>query len=196
MQKTLILSFLLSMISLSLLAQEQINWLSWEEALEKQKEERKKILVDVYTDWCTWCKKMDSRTFQKPNIVKYVNENYYAVKFNAEQKDEIIFDNKSFSYVSGFGKRGYHELAAEIMNGRMSYPTVVFIDEQLEVIQPIPGFQTSRTFETIINYFAGNYYLNTPWHRFEENFRPGAPYTDPVLTPQSFQPTVQPVKNR
>ena len=106
MQKTLILSFLLSMISLSLLAQEQINWLSWEEALEKQKEERRKILVDVYTDWCTWCKKMDSRTFQKSNIVKYVNENYYAVKFNAEQKDEIIFDNKSYSYVSGFGKRG------------------------------------------------------------------------------------------
>jgi len=120
---------------------ETIEWLTWEEALERNKTEKRKIIVDVYTQWCTWCKKMDERTYKRENITKQINEDFYAVKFDAEQKEDIIFNNKIYSYVKGFGKKGYHELAQEIMNGRMSYPTTVFIDEDLNVIQPIPGFQ-------------------------------------------------------
>ncbi len=184
------------LLSISVQAQTTIDWLTWEEALEKNKVEKKKFLVDVHTAWCTWCKKMDARTFQKENIAEFVNQNFYAIKFDAEQKEDIIYDNKVYSYVSGFGKRGYHELAQEIMNGRMSYPTVVFIDSNLDVIQPIPGFQDSRTFEIIINYFAGDFHTTTPWHRYEENYKSGVPYTEPVITPAMVQPMVQPVKNR
>lgn len=172
-------------------AQTQIEWLSWEEALQRNQIEKKKILVDVYTQWCTWCKKMDARTYKKDHIAKMVNENFYAVRFDAGEKKDIIFNNKIYSYVSGFGKKGYHELAKEIMNGRMSYPTTVFIDEELNVIQPIPGFQGASTMKMIMAYFAGNHYMNVPWHKFEKDFKQ---YNNPG-TPLSIQPAVQPVKN-
>jgi len=115
MLKSLLIILSLTFFSFAVNGQDKIDWLTWEEALAKNSNEKKKFLVDVYTDWCTWCKKMDQRTFQKPHIVKYVNDNYYAVKFNAEQKEDIIYDNKVYHYVSGFGKRGYHELAEEII---------------------------------------------------------------------------------
>ena len=149
--------------------QTKINWLSWEEAIELSKDNKKKFFVDVYTNWCGWCKKMDVATFQKSHIAQYVNENYYAVKFNAEQKEEIQFKEKLYKFVSQ-GRRGYHELAAAITKGRLSYPTIVFLDEDLNVIQPIPGFQDAKSFEQIMTYFAGNYYQNTPWRKYTQNY--------------------------
>ncbi len=192
MTKFLITLLLAVAVQINISAQEEVNWLTWEEALELNKTERRKIIVDVGTSWCTWCKKMDARTYKRENIAKVINENFYAVRFDAETKEEIIFNNKLYSYVSSFGKKGYHELAEEIMNGRMSYPTTVFIDENLEVIQPIPGFQGPSTFKMIMAYFYGDHYMKTPWHKFEQEYKLNP---DPSLGPSNFQPSVQPVRN-
>ncbi len=72
----------------------KVNWLSWDEALELSKTESKKLFVNVYTEWCGWCKRMDALTFDQPHIAKYLNENFYPIKFDAEQKDDIEFDDK------------------------------------------------------------------------------------------------------
>ena len=179
----------------SISGQGQVTWVTWEEALQLSKTEKKKIVVDVYTEWCTWCKKMDAATFQKPNIADYINEHYYAIKFDAEQKADIIFNNKIYKFVSGgFGKRGHHELAKEIMNGRLSYPTVVFIDENLEVIQPIPGFQDAHTFEMIMTYFADNHYTTMPWPKYTKNYNNTDALAPVLSNPKSYQPVVRPVK--
>ena len=111
MFRSVLLSLIAILFCFTIVGQTSINWLTWEEALEKNKVEKKKFLVDVHTEWCSWCKKMDARTFQKELIASFVNEHFYAIKFDAEQKEDIIYDNKVYSYVSGFGKRGYHELA-------------------------------------------------------------------------------------
>lgn len=149
----------------------QIRWLTWEEAMQKSKVQKKKILVDVYTDWCGWCKKMDASTFRQPQIVKYVNDNYYAVKFNAEQKENIVFKGKTYSFVNN-GRRGYHELVAEFTRGRLSYPTIVFLDENQGLIQPVPGFKSPDQFEQIITYFGRNEHTRTPWETYQKAYKP------------------------
>ena len=150
---------------------EKINWLTWEEAIAKNKEEPKKILVDIYTDWCGWCKRMDTGTFQKKHIARYVNENYYAVKFNAEQKEEILFKEKIYGYTDN-GRRGYHELAAELTAGMLSYPTTVFLDEKMEVIQAIKGYKDPLSFEQIATYFGGDFHRKTPWENYQRVYVP------------------------
>jgi thioredoxin-related protein len=148
-----------------------INWLSWEQAIEKYKVSKRKILVDVYTDWCGWCKRMDASTFSQPHLARYINDNFYAVKLNGESKDDIIFNGQTFKFVKQ-GIRGYHELAAEITRGRLSYPTIVFIDENLEVIQPIPGYKEPNEFEMILTYFGENMHKKTPWDSYQRNYQP------------------------
>jgi thioredoxin-related protein len=147
----------------------KINWMTLEQAIEKSKTEKKKIFVDVYTDWCGWCKRMDETTFTDASVVEYMNANFYAVKFNAEQQQDIVFKNKTYHFKK-VGTRGYHELAAEWLNNRMSYPTVVFINEDLELIQPLPNYVEAARFETIITYFGTNSYKKTPWETYEKNF--------------------------
>ncbi len=192
--KTLIFTLLTGILGSVAFGQNKINWLTWEEALAKHSVEKKKILVDVYTDWCGWCKKMEASTFSTDIISDYVNENYYPVKFNAEQKADINYKNKTYKFVKGF-RRGYHELAFEIMNGRLSYPTVVFIDENLNTIQPIPGFQNVSTFEMIMTYFAEDHHKTTPWPKYEKTFvhQSARHNTDAV---KKKARVVQPVKNK
>lgn len=155
----------------TLASESRIHWLTWEEALKKAEKAPRKIFVDVYTDWCGWCKRMDKATFQQPHIVKYMNEHFYAVKFNAEMKEDIVFKGKTYSFVKN-GMRGHHELAAEITRGRLSYPTIVFLNEDLEVIQPIPGFKSPEDFEQIATYFGEDEHLKTPWESYQKNYKP------------------------
>ena len=130
--------------------------------MTKSEEEPKKFIVDMYTDWCGWCKRMDKMTFQNPEIATYVNENYIAIKFNAEQKDEVTYKENLYKFVSN-GRRGYHALAAQLTGGKLSYPTVIFLDENKEVIQALPGFLDAETFAPVIRYFSENQHQSTPW---------------------------------
>lgn len=148
-----------------------INWLTLEQAIEKSKTEKRKIFVDVYTSWCGWCKHMDSTTFVSGAVAKYLNEHYYPVKFNAEQQGDIVFKDKTYHFKKS-GTRGHHELAAEWLNNRLTFPTIVFLDENMNLIQPLAGYQDAFKMEAIINYFATDSHKKTPWEAYEKKFVP------------------------
>ena len=83
---------------LSSIAQDKVNWLSFEAAISLNKENPKPILIDVYTDWCGWCKKMDRDTYSNKTIVKTINDNFYAVKLDGEEKQDILFNGQTFKF--------------------------------------------------------------------------------------------------
>lgn len=146
---------------------QDINWISWEEAVQLSQTDAqpKKIFVDVYTDWCGWCKKMDKDTFQNPKVSQYMQDNFYMVKMDAEGKDPIQYQGKTFKFVPS-GRRGYHELAAALLQGKMSYPTVVFLDEDFNMLSPVPGYQKVEPFMQIAKYFGDNIYKDKDWQSY------------------------------
>lgn len=146
---------------------QDIQWISWEEAVQLSQTDAKpkKIFVDVYTDWCGWCKKMDKNTFQDPEVSQYMQDNFYMVRMDAEGKDPIEYQGKTFKFVPS-GRRGYHELAAALLQGKMSYPTVVFLDEKVNMLSPVPGYQQVEPFMQIAKYFGDNIYKNKDWQSY------------------------------
>lgn len=146
---------------------EKIKWYSLEEANELNKVNKRKILVDLYTDWCGWCKVMDKNTFNNQKVIQYINKKFYPVKLNAEIRESIIFKNKTYKYVAT-GNRGYNEIAMELTGGRLSYPCVIFIDEEQNIIQAIPGYLEPDKFSIILSYFGEEHYKDTPWHVYEK----------------------------
>ncbi|MEQ8363559.1 MAG: DUF255 domain-containing protein [Cyclobacteriaceae bacterium] len=150
-----------------------VNWMTFEQAIEKSKTEKRKIFIDVYTDWCGWCKVMDKNTFSEEKIAKILNEQFYPVKFNAEQKEDVEFSGTTFKFVPS-GKNGYHQLAAALLNNQLSYPTVVFLDEEFRMIQPLAGYQKAPEFHKIIQFIGGDHYKKTKWEEWQTIYK--SPY--------------------
>ena len=121
-------------------SEDAITWYTWEEAHELSKTAPKKVFIDLYTDWCGWCKKMDKTTFQDPEVVKMLNENFYPVKFNAEQREAITFNEKKYEYMAS-GRRGVHQLAYALLDGKTGYPSFVILDETFARIMISPGYK-------------------------------------------------------
>lgn len=119
------------------------KWYTWEEAVELNKTHPKKIMVDVYTDWCGWCKRMDQGAFQNPEVQKYIRENFYPVKLNAEQREQILFGKDTFNFVETGKGRGVNSLAFALLDGKMSYPTIVYLDPNFRRIMVSPGYKES-----------------------------------------------------
>lgn len=174
LSNTLRLNLLLSLLLIGFSSQaqtEEIRWISFEEAVALSEKEPRKIIVDVYTDWCGWCKRMDASTFKNPVIVKYINDHYYAVKLNAERKDTIQLGNQIFVNKNPEGRRAPHDLAVALLNGKMTYPSIVYLDESVELMHPaIAGYQNSESLEQIIKYFGENAYKSTPWETYQSGF--------------------------
>lgn len=147
-----------------------INWITIEEAEKLNKENPRKIMVDVYTDWCGWCKKMDSETFTHPVIAEIINKHYYAVKLNAEGTDEITFNGTTYKFIPQ-GSRGYHELAAGLLSGKMSYPSIAYLNEKLQLLGAVPGFMTPSSIEPLLNYIAEDKFTTQSLVDYQKTFQ-------------------------
>lgn len=140
----------------------RIKWLTIQEAYALNQKTPKKFVIDVYTDWCGWCKVMDRETFTNAAVIDFVNEHYYAVKLNAEQKEDIKLGDRTYKSLGSA-----HELAAGLLQNKMSYPTTVFMTEKFEVIQPVAGYLKADVFHQIATYFGGDYFRKEPFDQFK-----------------------------
>jgi thioredoxin-related protein len=130
---------------------EEINWLSFEQMQEAYAKNPKPILVDLYTNWCGWCKEMDRSTYKNPKVVAYINEHYYAVKFNAESKDSVVFNNKKFGYNPRYKT---NEVALYLSFDRLEYPNTIFLASLDARPAPLAGFMKPKELEAPLKYFA------------------------------------------
>lgn len=141
--KKILLALFIGLGTLAVQAQE-IKWMTMDEALAAQKKKPKPIFMDVYTDWCGPCKMLDKNTFQDPAVSKYISENYYAVKFNAEAKGDINFKGKKYSnpgYVEGRkGRNAQHEFAGFLQV--QGYPSMIVFDKKGNIENTIVGYHT------------------------------------------------------
>jgi thioredoxin-related protein len=167
--KRIVLLTLTFLFFLSLSAQNsEVKWYSIQEAEQLIKANPKPIFIDAYTDWCGWCKKMDKDTFTNDVIADLLNNKFYAVKFNAETSEKIMFQGKEFINDGKAGKA--HQLAVALLQGQLSYPTVVFLNEKAQLISPVPGYREPKEMEVIMSFFAGKAYEKQKFEDFEKSF--------------------------
>lgn len=167
--KKIIVLFILTFFTIQAHAQ-KVNWISFEEAVELSKKEPKPILIDVYTDWCGYCRKMDRTTYSNHVISSYINENFYPVKLDGEQKEDIVFNDHTFKFIN-YGRTGYNEFTASLLNGKLSYPTTVFMNDKLELLDRVPGYLNPKIMEQVITFFGAEKYKTNTWQDFVKTFK-------------------------
>lgn len=151
------------------LARGNVNRYSLAEALELSKKQPKKILLDIYTNWCNGCRVMNATTFSDSLVAGYLNEKFYLVPFNAETKEAITFNGTTFQ---GAGKSGqFHELVAGLTKGNFALPTVVMLDEKLNVIDVLPFYMTPGILNPVIHFYGTDSYKSVKWADFQKEFQ-------------------------
>lgn len=140
-----------------------INWVSVNDLPALLAKEPRKIFIDVYTSWCGPCKMMMNNTFKDPEIIDFVNRNYYAVKFNAEGNELVTFKgyefkNQGFDPARANSRNETHDFALAIapVQTRIAYPTLVYLDENLNILAPIQGYFQAPQLKPILTYFKEN----------------------------------------
>lgn len=141
-----------------------------QEALELNKTNPKKFFIDVYTDWCHYCKLMDQNTFSDTSVAKYLNQHYYPVKFNAEGKDTIRFADRIFVNPNSDG-RSPHDFAVALLQGKLSYPSVAFLNEQSQMLTVVPGYRTPDQVGPILVFLAEDHYKTISFDDFMKTYK-------------------------
>jgi thioredoxin-related protein len=173
MKKVFLLVFVA--VATSMTAQ-KINWMSMEDALAAQEKAPKKIIMDAYTTWCGPCKLMDKNTFSDTNVIQYINDNFYPVKFNAEGTEEITYQDFTYTnpnHVPNKKGRNSQHLFAHALKVR-GYPSLVFFEDNGDVIQAIAGYRTPEELEIYLKMIASNDYKKITtakaWTEYQKKF--------------------------
>lgn len=119
-----------------------LEWKDWNEGYELAKKSKKIMLIDAYTDWCGWCKKMDADTYSKEQIISYINKNFVAIKFNPELKQ---------TYIVGETELTGRELLANLAGGQgVGYPTTFFLSLEKNQVQMVSGYKNAEQFIEVL----------------------------------------------
>lgn len=170
MKKILLILSLVSIMASA--GAQEIKWMNINDALAAAQESPKKIFIDVYTEWCGWCKRMDKTTFSNPVIAQYINDNFYPVKLDAETRDTIVFKGYTFTYKSSpDGRSGMNYFAYAILNGKTSFPSYVILNDEQNLMTVIKGYHEADKFEPILHFYAEDAYKTTQWDAFRAEFK-------------------------
>ncbi|MCB9245171.1 MAG: DUF255 domain-containing protein [Flavobacteriales bacterium] len=143
MKKLAYFLLVFSLFSFTHQSQHELTWYHWNEGFAKAHIEGKIALIDVYTDWCGWCKRMDKDTYEKEAIISKIEANFVPIKFNPEKHNNLIVGTDTLS--------GRELLGALSRGNHSGYPTTYFYIPQKNHMMQIGGYQNEQKFAEILD---------------------------------------------
>lgn len=146
----------------------RVNWLTdLDLALQKARQEKKPILVDIVTDWCAYCNLMDQRIYRKSDFAEYINKTFIPVRLNAECEDTLTFQGARFPY---HPEQRVNELPYQLLGGRLEYPATAFLTSDGTLIQTVFGFIEPEIMPKLLRYFGDGYYKTNDWNIYMNRY--------------------------
>lgn len=147
---------------------EKLEWLNMNELNEKEKLQSKPVILDLYTNWCYWCKVMDKKTYSNSKVISYINEHFYAVKFDAESKEKVQWANREYNFNETYK---VNDFTMYVTSDQPGFPsTVIFADDQSQPVS-LQGFLEPKELEPILKYFGEGANKTQSFNDFNSTFK-------------------------
>ena len=155
-----------------------VHWTDIATAQKAAKKDGKPLLIDVHTSWCGPCRMLDANTFHDPQTAAYINAHFHPVNFDAEGADTVVYNgqtytNPSYNPAMKGSRNGTHQLTMQIapVDGRVAYPTLVYMDKDGQVLTPVQGYMTAEQIEPILTFFGEGIYKKQEFTEFQKTFK-------------------------
>ncbi len=141
------------------------EWKHWNEGMEAARRNGRPVLVDVYTDWCGWCERMDAEVYSKPDVSSYLAAHFVTVRLNAESGELTSYQGRNYSarsLASAFDVSGY--------------PTTIFFGTDGEHLVNVPGYLPRDRFMLLLRFIGdGHLARNESWDDYVKAAQSGRP---------------------
>ncbi|MEO8534607.1 MAG: thioredoxin family protein [Flavobacterium sp.] len=149
MRKQIIIIFFLSLTSTGFC---QLKSIPFEAIDSLQQIQKRNIIVFIHTDWCQFCQRMKSTTFKNQEIIEKLNNEFYFIDLNAEEKKDIVFNNQVFKYRPSGNNVGVNELALQLgtINKQIVYPVLCVLNAENEIILQYSNYLNPKDFNQLL----------------------------------------------
>jgi thioredoxin-related protein len=144
-----------------------MTWMTLDQAAVRLQQEKRPVLIDLYTTWCGWCRQMDRKTYSNKRVEEYLEEKYYCVRVDAETKDVLTWLGRTYAYSPQYRS---NEFAMYLTHGRLEFPTTIIITPG-DAPQAIPGFMEPDELEPVVKYFGEGAYKTRGFDEYLKNFK-------------------------
>jgi thioredoxin-related protein len=137
----------------------ELQWKPFVNGFAEAKKMKKKVMLDVYTDWCGWCKRLDKDVYGNAKVAEYLNDHYVVIKLNAESSKVITYLDTNYTerdFARYLGVRGY--------------PTIIFFENSGEPITPLSGYVAAEKFLPIIKFIGEDFYKTMDFEKFSQEY--------------------------
>jgi thioredoxin-related protein len=120
-----------------------VEWKSWNPGLAAAASSKRPVVVDVYTDWCRWCRQMDREVYGRADVSEYLAARFVTIKLNAEGPEAVTYKGRDLtarSLASSFDVSGY--------------PTTVFLAPNGDHLANVPGYIEPARFLLLLRYIG------------------------------------------
>jgi thioredoxin-related protein len=146
-----------------------VRWKNLDEATEAQKSEPRKMILNMYNYNRIACSLMRTEVFNDSAVAAYLNRKYYPVNIDVYTQDTLeIFGQK---YINENRPHKFHQLPIAALEGIMSFPSFIILDENGKVLEKIRQFMTPETLDMILHYYGENSYKTITWDVFKANYK-------------------------
>ncbi len=155
-----------------------IHWINFDQLSSKMRQEARPVFISIYSEGCGWCAAMDKMAFKHPAIIKYLNQHYYAIKWDGSTKYDVMLNGQSYQYTSQrlFAAHNLTKyLVTNNSGGYVQYPAVAFLDEQLNRIDAFTGYKDAQKLDYLLRFIHEKHYLSKPLTKYKLEYKSPIP---------------------